>query len=34
VSVCCCTHLLYLQICLLYPLNLILFRLDSAHLFD
>jgi hypothetical protein len=25
VSICCCTHLLHLQICLLYPLNLILF---------
>jgi hypothetical protein len=25
VSVCCCTHLLHLQICLLYPLDLILF---------
>jgi hypothetical protein len=24
-SVCCCTHLLRLQTCLLYPLNLILF---------
>jgi hypothetical protein len=24
-SVCCCTHLLHLQICLLYPLDLILF---------
>jgi hypothetical protein len=34
VSVCCCTHLLHLQIDLLYPLDLILFWLDSAHLFD
>jgi hypothetical protein len=25
VSVCCCTHPLHLQICLLYPLDLILF---------
>jgi hypothetical protein len=25
VFICCCTHLLHLQICLLYPLNLILF---------
>jgi hypothetical protein len=25
VSVCCCTHLIHLQICLLYPLDLILF---------
>jgi hypothetical protein len=25
VSIYCCTHLLHLQICLLYPLNLILF---------
>jgi hypothetical protein len=25
VSICCCTHLLHLQICLLYPSNLILF---------
>jgi hypothetical protein len=25
VFICCCTHLLHLQICLLCPLNLILF---------
>jgi hypothetical protein len=25
VFICCCTHLLHLQICLLYPLNLIQF---------
>jgi hypothetical protein len=25
VSICCCTHPLHLQICLLYPLDLILF---------
>jgi hypothetical protein len=25
VSICCCTYLIHLQICLLYPLNLILF---------
>jgi hypothetical protein len=24
-SACCCTHLLHLQTCLRYPLNLILF---------